>query len=140
MDLIKFKGILYGKLDNQFFIWDSSWETFRPVEKIAWNGSKVIVIDSKYKSDIFDPYYGFGSREMNLKCLNLSQTTDLEIPENTDIKWLTEEWWRDRRCNFSPCAEKDVTSWRRYLKYTNAKHRTIRIHTKNRATKRLISN
>ena len=140
MELIKFKGRIYGRLDTQFFIWESSWESFRPIEKIVWDGSKVTVIDSKYKTDIFDQYYGFGSHEMNLKCSILSQEANLEIPENNDIKWLNEEWWRDRRCSFSPCAQKDSLSWHRYLKYTNSKHRTIRMHTNNRATKRLISN
>jgi hypothetical protein len=135
MELCNFKGIVYGKIQNQFFIWDSSWDSFRPIERIVWDGNKIDIIDSKFKEDLFSSYYGYGSAEMKKLCLELSNNS-LDISES-NIPWFT-EWWRDRRCNFSECAERDTKSWLRFLKYTNSKHRTLRKHIENRATKRLI--
>jgi hypothetical protein len=140
MELCKFKGILYGKLGTQFFIWDSSWESFRPIEKIAWNGNKITFIDSQYKQDIFDPYYGYGSEDMKKLCNHLSETTELGISESPHMRWLDSEWWRDRKCTFSECASRDNSSWNRFIKYTNSKPKTLRRHIENRATKRLIPN
>ena len=138
MELLNFKGILYGKLKTQFFVWDSAWELFRPIEKIVWDGNKIIFIDKKFKEDIFSPYYGFGSAEMKKLCRELSDTTEIHIAESDSLPWLESEWWRDRKCTFSPCASRDTQSWIRYLRYTNSKNRTLRKHLDNRATKRLI--
>jgi hypothetical protein len=139
MELIKFKGSIFGKLISNFFVWDSEWETLRPIEKIVWDGNKITIIDQKYKEDIFDPYYGFGSSEMKLLCRKLSDEIELDISESQTIPWLNEEWWYDRKCTISSCASRDKSSWIRFLKYTNTKHKTLRKHIDNRATKRLLS-
>jgi hypothetical protein len=139
MELIKFKGRIYGRIISNFFVWDSEWETLRPIEKIVWDGNKITFIDDKFKEDIFDPYYGFGSPEMKLLCRKLTDEIQLDIPESDNIPWLNEEWWYDRKCTISPCGSNDKSSWIRFLKYTNSKHKTLRNHLHNRATKRLLS-
>ena len=137
MELRKFKDNIYGKLGNQLFLWDSTWELFRPIDTIAWDGYKIVTTDS-FRNDIFDPYYGFGSVEMKEKCIELSENIDLEAPEI--LPWIDSEWWRDRKCTFTECAPKDSSSWIRYIKYTNSKAKTLRVHRQTRATKRLLPN
>jgi len=139
MELCKFKGTLYGKLKTQYFIWDSEWETFRPIEKIGWNGTEIIAVDSKYKADIFDAWYGFGSPEMKQLCKRLTEITSIEVPESSFIPWLKEEWWRDRECSFtSNCISRSAQSWQKYIQYLNSKSRTLRRHIRCHATKRLL--
>jgi hypothetical protein len=137
MELCKFKETIYGKLANQYFVWDSGWESFRPIERIGWDGSKITFRDHKYKKDLFDPFYGYGSLEMKELCKKLTETIELDIPER-DIPWFS-VWWRDRKCDFtSECVPKTPESWIKYLRYTNSKARTLRKHRENRATKRLL--
>jgi len=137
MELVKFKGTLYGKLQTQLFIWEAEWDSFRPIEKIAWNGQELIAIDTKYKQDIFDPYYGYGSPEMKQLCRRLTDITELDAPES--IPWLKGEWWKDRECSFAfECSSRSVQSWKKYVSFLNSRPRTLRRHHENRATKRLV--
>jgi len=139
MELVNFKGTLYGKLESQLFVWEAAWDSFRPLERIGWNGKEIIGVDTKYKQDIFDPYYGFGSPEMKQLCRRLTDITELNIPESQTMPWVKGEWWRDRECSFAfECSSKSVQSWKRYIGYLNSKHKTLRRHFDRRATKRLL--
>jgi len=139
MELLNFKGKLYGKLESQLFVWEAAWDSFRPLERIGWNGKEIIGVDTKYKQDIFDPYYGFGSPEMKQLCRRLTDITELNIPESQTMPWVKGEWWRDRECSFAfECSSKSVQSWKRYIGYLNSKHKTLRRHFDRRATKRLL--
>jgi hypothetical protein len=139
MELVNFKGRLYGKLESQLFVWEAAWDSFRPIEKLGWNGKEIIGVDTKYKQDIFDPYYGFGSPEMKQLCRRLTDITELNVPESQTIPWIKGEFWRDRECSFAfECSSKSVQSWKRYIGYLNSKHKTLRRHFDRRATKRLL--
>ena len=136
MEFQRFKDVLYAKMGSQLFVWESSWDCFRPIEKIAWNGKFIQVVDTKYKQDIFSPYYGFGSPEMKEFCKDISEP---DIQNSETLKWLDTEWWRDRKCTFSSdCVPRTPASWQRYVKYTNSKPRTLRLHSENRKTKRVL--
>jgi hypothetical protein len=136
MEVCNFKGTIYGKLENQYFVWDSSWEIFRPIEKLGWNGKEITIVE-KYKQDLFDPWYGFGSPEMKKLCERLTDITSLDVPES-GIPWFT-EWWKDRYCSFAyDCSPRTSASWLKYIKYTNSRAKTLRTHFKTRATKRLV--
>ena len=139
MELIKYKEILYGKFNSELFIWDSVWETFRPIKKIGWNGSIITHID--YKDDLFNEWYGFGSSEMKEKCKHLTENTDLGT-YSTDITklFLDKEWFFDRYISFLPCSSKDNKSWSKYLNSSNLRHKTLRNSVQNKTRKsKLIS-
>jgi hypothetical protein len=137
MELINFKGTLYGKLKEHMFVFDSAWESFRPIKKIAWNGHKIITVYPSF--DIFDPYYGYGSSDMKQLCQKLTEITELGIPETDVIPWIETQWWRDRKCTFeNDCTSRTDSSWLRYIKYTNSKPKTLRRYSESRATKRLM--
>jgi len=138
MELVKFKGALYGKLGNQLFIWEPSWDSFRPITGIGWDGKKLVPIDKWYKENIFCPWYGYGTAEMKKLCQRLTDITELNVPEGP-IPWLKGKWWRDRNCTFAfDCSSKSADSWRRYIAYTDSRARTLRRHHDRRATKRLV--
>jgi hypothetical protein len=137
MELVKFKGTLYGKLQTQLFIWEAAWDSFRPLERIGWNGREIVPVDTKYKQDIFSPWYGYGSPEMKKLCQRLTDVTELDGPES--IPWMKDEWWRDRHCTFAfDCSPKSVQSWKKFVGYTNSRIKTLRRHHDSRATKRLL--
>jgi len=138
MELINFKGTLYGKLESQLFVWEAAWDSFRPIESIGWNGKEIIGVDTKYKQDIFDPYYGYGSPEMKQLCRRLTDITELDVPEST-IPWLKGEFWRDRNCAFAfECSSRSVQSWKNYIAYTNSRAKTLRKIPGNRITRRKL--
>jgi len=139
MELCKFKGTVYGKIAKQFFIFESEWDSFRPVERIAWDGTKIIIVDQVYKKDIFHSSYGFGSPEMKAACKKLTEITELGIPESESLPWLDTEWFRDRKCTFAyDCTPRTPDSWARYIRYQNSKPRTLRKYHHSRKTKRLV--
>jgi hypothetical protein len=145
MELCEFHGKIYGKHNNQLFVFEPTWDTFRPIEKVAWNGEHYVTVDKKYKTDLFDDFYGFGSMEMKNLCKQLIQDTELETAKLiTDSvlfwKWCGEteaKWWFDRACVFSDgCVNRDVSGWKEYLHYLQVRSKTIRRPLRGRMTRR----
>lgn len=141
MELCLFHTRIYGKEGSQLYIFEPTWDSFRPITKVGWNG-KVYSTDEPYKTNLFCPYYGFESPEQKVRCRELAETTELnakEILNPVDFwKWagMSTERFRDRPCVFlDGCFEKD---WRLYLKYTDSKPRTLRRFPQGRVTRRLI--
>jgi hypothetical protein len=147
MELCEFHSQIYGKYDNQLLVFEPSWDCFRPIEKVGWNGNKYIPVDAKYKQNLFDENYGYGSLEMKELCTRLIRTVELESAKLvTDPvsfwKWCGEteaKWWNDRVCVFSsPCVSRDTHEWKKYLHYMNVKAKTLRHAIRSRMTKRLL--
>lgn len=146
MELCTFHDRIYGKKDKQLFVFESTWDSFRPIEKVAWNGESYSILDSIYKTDLFDDNYGYGSLNIKALCRELSQITELDnAKEITDPlifwKWCGEletKWWFDRSCVFSnSCVSQDHKSWKQYIKYLQVKPKTLRRPFKGRLTRRL---
>ena len=147
MELVTFHDRIYGKYEGKLFIFESTWDSFRPITGVGWNGKVMIPIDGEYKSNLFDTFYGYGSLEMKTLCRKLTAETELE--HTKEIKdpvqlwsWygeLTLKWWNDRPCGFaSSCVEKDVSGWRKYLTYLEVRAKTLRRPFKGRLTRRLL--
>lgn len=140
MELIKIKESLYLKTETQMFIFDSVWEMFRPIDYLGWDGKQITFEDKKYKEDLFDSSYGFGSEEMKLLCQKYTDEIELsQFRESNGSEFLNKEWFFDRKCTFLPCSKKDKRSWQMYLRYLNSKHKTLRNHHLNKKTKRSLS-
>jgi len=146
MELCEFHGKIYGKHNNQLFVFEPTWDSFRPIEKVGWNGEKYVTVDKKYKTNLFDEYYGFGSLEMKRLCNQLTSDTELEDAKLlTDSvlfwKWCGEKdvkWWNDRPCVFNDeCLPKDLGEWKKYLHYLQVKSKTIRRAFRGKMTRRL---
>lgn len=146
MDLRIFQDRIYGRYETQLFVFEPSWDTFRPIEHVAWDGKQYIILDQKFKQDLFDPNYGFGNLEMKALCRKLINETDLE--KATEIKdpvefwkWCGEKelkWWKDRPCLFAnPCVNREQEGWKTYLHYMNVRAKTLRQPIRGRLTKRL---
>ena len=147
MDLRTFHGNVFGKLQGKMYIFESTWDSFRPITKVAWNGSEFAIIDSKFKNNIFCPVYGFETEEQKKLCRKLAEETELgnapELKNPTDFwRWCGEKevsWWRDRPVVFaSSCVSKDSVGWKKYIKYLESKPKTLRRPFKGRATRRLV--
>jgi hypothetical protein len=147
MEICSFHDRIYGKKDNQLFVFETLWDSFRPIKKVAWNGESYSILDHEYKTDLFDNNYGYGSLVMKAKCRELTQNTELEeAKEIVDPlafwKWCGEteaKWWYDRVCVFTDsCVPKDNKSWKSYIKYLQTKPKTLRRPLKGRMTRRLV--
>lgn len=148
MELCMFHDRIYGKKNKQLFVFEPSWDSFRPIKKVAWNGETYAIIDDEYKSDLFDDNYGYGSLGMKALCRELIQNTELDsATEITDSllfwKWCGEteaKWWFDRGCVFAdPCISKDQKQWKAYIKYLQTKPKTLKRSLKGKSmTRRLV--
>lgn len=147
MELCEFHDTIYGKFKGQLYIFEYTWDSFRPIEFVGWDGSKFSPVDQKYKLDLFSSNYGYGSLEQKALCRKLVQETELEnaheIKDPIQFwKWCgnTEaKWWRDRPCVFSSaCVSRDGQSWKKYLQYLNVRAKTLRRAFRGRVTRRLV--
>lgn len=146
MDVCEFQGRIFGKYNSQLFVFEFSWDNVRPIEYVGWNGNKFEIVDKKYKSDLFDQYYGFGSREMKLVCKTLYNDTEFEprriLTNPADFwRWCGHrtQWWRDRECLFaSTCVNPTIESWKHLIRICSSKTKTLKSKGKMRATRRSL--
>jgi hypothetical protein len=146
MDVCEFQGRIFGKLKGHLFVLDFSWDNVRPIEFVGWNGTKFEIVDKKFKQNLFDQYYGFGSKEMKIACDKLFASTNFESPKvivNPGEFWRwcghKTQWWRDRDCLFaSTCVDPSVESWKLLIRSSSSKAKTLKQKLRVRATKRLL--
>lgn len=145
MELITFHDRIYGKLNGQLYTFETTWDSFRPINGIGWDGRLLVPIDSEYKTDLFSSDYGYGN--LKSECKRLTQETELsdtkEIRDPIQLwRWYGEKnvkWWRDRPCVFvAQCISRDPDAWKKYLKYLEVRAKTLRRPYHGRATKRLV--
>lgn len=141
MEVCQFRGRIYGKISGQLYVFEETWDSFRPIKRVYWNGKKFVTDDSDFKTNLFDPYYGFGSSEIKERCKKLTENTELGGPEfnSTDFwNWCgtPTEWFYDRPCVLSSCAPKD---WKNYIIRSGSKPRTLRHAPGSRVTRRLVT-
>jgi hypothetical protein len=116
-----------------WFLWEPAWDSFRPVDGIAWDGTRIVVDDRAYCSDPTDPHYGYGSALMKELCDLLADSRH-DLP--TEALWIpigSPEWFFDRPVTLTPCAPRDHPSWKRL---TQGHHRTCRVRRSRKFTRR----
>jgi hypothetical protein len=141
MEVRMFRGRTYGKSAGQLYVFEETWDTFRPIVRVVWNGKKFAIDDSIYKSNLFDPCYGFGSLEMKNQCKQITENTELEGKElNPTEFWnwcgTSTEWFHDRPCVLSGCESRD---WKKFIVRSGSKPRTLRHAPAPRVTRRLVA-
>ena len=146
MDVCEFRERTYGKYNNQLFVLEPAWDSFRPISFVGWNGKDLAIVDNVYKQDLMSPVYGYGSPDMKRLCHHLLDTTELEGRKEFNDpavfwKWCghtSAVWWRDRPCIFtSSCVSRDINGWKKYVQYIQSRPKTLRNSIMRRVTKRL---
>jgi hypothetical protein len=103
--------ILYHR--GLWFLWETAWDSFRPIDDIQWSGERFVIRDRTYCSDLSDPLYGYGSEAMKDLCELLGDRRH-DLPESvTCLPIGTREWFMDRPVSITPCAPRDRASWKR---------------------------
>lgn len=143
MDVCQFRTRIYGKHNQTLYVFEPTWDSFRPITKVGWDGKKFST-DQRFKTNLFSPFYGFESPEQKVLCRQFAETTELNAREIQDPvefwKWagITDaSWFRDRPCVFlTECSPKN---WHEYVKYIGSRGRTLRRRIPSgRITRRLI--
>jgi len=143
MEVCEFQERVYGKFNKQLFIFEFSWDNIRPIESVGWDGSKFVTND-KFKSNLFDPYYGYGSKEMKQICNKLFEETEFEprqvFTNPTEFwKWCGSKtiWFRDRECVSTNSSNAlSVDSWRKFVSVSHSRARTLKQKIKIHFTRR----
>jgi hypothetical protein len=147
MELVTFHDRIYGKYNNTLFTFESTWDSFRPITGVGWNGKRMVPLDAAYKANLLDPFYGYGSLETKSLCRKLTSETELEtakeIKDPVQLwRWYGEKnikWWKDRPCVFaSPCVSRDSEAWKKYLGYLEVRAKTLRRPIRGQLTRRLL--
>jgi hypothetical protein len=142
---MEFHNNIYVYYEKQLYIFDSNWDSFRPITRVGWNGSYFEIVDSEYKSDLYSPTYGFGDLKETCKKLNQEiELGDAKLIEDPIQFWRyccepDVKWWNDRPVVFANDeTNRDKQSWKDYLKYIQKRAKTLRKPFKGRMTRRLV--
>jgi hypothetical protein len=137
MSLYRFRDSTYLHYKKYWFVWDSAWDGYRPVDALRWTGTTYELVDTTYTHDPLSQFYGYGSAVMKKVCDMLTEKYPKE--QASVVKHLSigpQEWFRDRLVNVSPCAPRDNGSWK---KMTMGHRRTCRRGPANKFTHRKIA-
>lgn len=123
MGLYEFRDKTFLEYKQLWFVWESAWEAFRPVQDISWDGNTFRVKDDAFCSDPTSSLYGYGSTEMAQLCELLKEKFD-ETAVKVSTLPIGTEWFRDRFVSLRECAPRNTSSWKRMVQN---KHRTCRM-------------
>ena len=132
--IARFGDRTYGKDGNKLLVWDSGWDTFRPVERIVWNPVRkdVQLLYGQLCSELFDTSYGFG--DVQDECVEftdkfISEIESAPVLETIDEFWAwtgqPTEWFYDRQIVLHPCSQKKP-SRAEYLQLMNLRAKTAK--------------
>jgi hypothetical protein len=113
--LYEFQDKVYLEYKQWWFVWESAWEGFRPIEGVMWTGTAFQIQDLSFCSDPTSELYGYGSEKMRELCMLLSDIQTTDTIKVSTLPFGT-EWFRDRFVAFTLCAPRDVKSWKRMVK------------------------
>ena len=96
-----------------WFLWETAWDSFRPIDDLQWDGTHFVYNDREYCADPSDPFYGYGSQVMKDLCELLGDSRH-DLPEEVDcLRIGSPEWFMDRPVALTACAPRDRASWKR---------------------------
>lgn len=112
--LYEFHDKTFLEYRNYWFVWESAWESFRPIQAVSWDGQTFQIQDDLYCSDPTSELYGYGIRQMVQLCELLKDKYN-ETPIKVSSLPIGSEWFRDRYVSLTPCASRDIQSWKRMV-------------------------
>ena len=136
MSLYKFQDTIYLEYKKRWFLWESAWEKFRPIDSIEWNGTTFVVNDKEYCSNPLDECYGYGSPQMKQICDVFTQKYSSQISTAKLINTPEvgkSEWFYDRRAVLTKCCPRTKEEWKRMIR---GKYRTLRKGNAEKFTRR----
>ena len=137
MSLVKVGDRTLLRLKSVWFLWEPAWESWRPINALAWDGSELRLDDRAYCTDPLDPLYGYGTAKMQELCTLLTKTYPASEAKPGLLPAVgPQEWFYDRFLSLTPCAPRDKASWKRFHK---GRYRTPRTAPKTRLTLRAPS-
>ena len=137
MSVVKVGESVYLDVKSSWFVWESAWDSYRPVTSVAWDGSRLVLDDRAYCADPTDPLYGYGSAKMQALCALLTTTYPPSSARPSSLPAIgPPTWLYDRFVSLTPCAPRDKASWKRFHK---GRYRSPRSAPKTRLTRRAHS-
>lgn len=134
MSLVRVGDAVYLQVKSAWFLWESAWDSWRPVTSVAWDGERVLLDDRAYCADPTDPEYGYGGPQMREVCAILTKTYSPATAKPGLLPAIgPQEWFYDRFLSLTPCAPRDKASWKRFHK---GRYRSPRSAPKTRLTRR----
>lgn len=112
--LYEFRDKTFLEYKRYWFVWESAWEAFRPIQGVSWDGTTFQIEDDMYCADPTSPVYGYGTAEMAQLCELLKDRYDSSAIKVSTLPIGT-EWFRDRFVALTPCASRDAKSWKRMV-------------------------
>ncbi len=138
MSLYRYQPLVFLDYKSNWFLWEPAWNKFRPITSFSWTGTEFFLDDRQYCTDPSDLFYGYGSEQMKQVCDLLTKKFEPNLQTAVDMKTPvigTREWFHDRFVSFTPCAPKDIQSWKRL---SRGRHDTLRRAPRNKLTRRVL--
>ena len=85
MSLFEYGDALFLEAHNLWFVWESAWESFRPVTSVYWDGYTFVLDDRAFCADPSDELYGYGTPAMKELCQRMNALPATETIQSFKI-------------------------------------------------------
>jgi hypothetical protein len=137
--MFRFQDRVFLKHADTWYVWESHWDSFRPIDAFAWNGTKYVVYDVSFTKDPFSELFGYGTPEQLAISRRLTEANVDKIESAPVVTTATigdPIWARDRWAVMAPSA---IGTWRTHLTVLGSKARTCKRQPRGKkVTKRVI--
>ena len=137
--MFRFQDRVFLKHADIWYVWESHWDSFRPIDAFAWNGTKYVVLDYSFTQDPFSELFGYGTPEQLKLCKELTDKhlDKLESAPVVRSAIIGEPVWaRDRWAVMAPSA---VGTWRKHIAATGSRAHTCKKQPRGKkVTKRVL--
>lgn len=136
--MFRFQDRIFAKRGEQWFTWEPSWDSMRPISGFAWNGVRYVIQDELYTTDPFSESFGYG--DLKEVCDALTEECLPQVESVPAVSYAcigTPTWVRDRWVVLT--RPEVAQTWRQHLAWIRSRPRTCRrIPRGKRVTKRTL--
>ena len=145
-----FQERVYAVSEKGLLLWEPSWDTFRPVEKVVWNPAhqQVEPYFGAYIHDVFDVHYGFRDEDTHSFCIDFTDHNLYDIKNAEPITNIHEfwrwcgsvvEWNKDQPICLHPCSDSSFDRTR-FLERLGLRSKTFKRAPRNiKGTRKVVA-
>lgn len=136
--MFRFQDRIFVKRGEQWFTWEPSWDSMRPIDGFAWNGHRYVLQDERYTTDPFSETFGYGELKPVCDALSEELLSHLDSVPTVPFALIgTPTWVRDRWIVIT--SPEVGSTWRTHLATIRSRPRTCRKMPRGkRSTKRTL--
>jgi hypothetical protein len=133
--MFRFQDRVFLQRDAQWYVWEPTWDSMRPIDGFAWTGRRYEIQDTSFTTDPFSETFGYGSLKQTAHALSDECLDHVESAPAVPFACIGTPVWAGDRFLVTTAPD----TWRAHHAAFNLRRRTLRSAPRGkRVTKRVL--